>query len=330
MKFRTISEEEWLDFLKECDSATFFHTPYWYKVWKAYAGYNYEARVYEFPDGRQILLPLAWWRIKKGLLKRMVSSPAGTYGGWIAKKAVDREDAIAILDSLKKEFNQIDIRLNWLDGIQEQPVCKSVKLVTDFTQVIFLRKKADFRSVLKKWTKGHISAANRGLKGPMEVLPAFDKESVEAYFLTYQESLARWGSKATSKYGKKIFEYIFDLVPVKYFRLWLAKADGDLAYGCLCFYFNNHVVYWHGAGKAVFFNLKPAHLLQYRIIEDAMASGYWWYDFNPSGGHEGVVRFKKGFGAEFCIANSIRLEKKNLRLINWFHRWVALQKFTIF
>ncbi|MCO6493525.1 MAG: GNAT family N-acetyltransferase [Phaeodactylibacter sp.] len=305
MKFRKVSEEEWLDFLKDCDSATFFHTPYWYKVWKAYAGYNYEARIYEFPDDRQILLPLAWWRIKKGLLKRMVSSPAGTYGGWIAKQTVSREEAASILKSLKKEFSHIHIRLN---GMQKQPVCGLAKVEEDFTLVISLQNKVDFTSVLKEWTKGHVSAAKRGAKGPLEVFPAFGKESIEAYYPAYLESLARWGSKATSKYGRKIFEYIFDLVPLKYFRLWLAKADGDLAYGCLCFYFNNHVVYWHGAGKSDFFHLKPAHLLQYRIIEDAMASGYWWYDFNPSGGHEGVVRFKKGFGAKKIIADNIIYE----------------------
>lgn len=320
MKVFSIDEEVWLKFLEGCDSATFFHTPYWYKVWKAYSGYEYEARIYEFDNGKQVLFPLAWWKIKRGLLKRMVSSPAGTYGGWVASKTVSDEEASAILNDLKKEFSQIDIRRNWLAG--EQPVVKSVDEVEDFTQVVSFHNKADFKSVLKEWTKGHLSAAKKGLKGPLQVFSVSDKESMEEYYLAYLESIERWGERASSKYGRELFEHIIDVVPHKYYQLWVAKLNANLAYGCLCFYFNKHVVYWHGAGKIEYFYLKPAQLLQYWIIKAAMGSGYWWYDFNPSGGHEGVVRFKQGFGVESHPAHFISLEKKHLLFLNCLHQWI--------
>ena len=38
------------------------------------------------------------------------------------------------------------------------------------------------------------------------------------------------------------------------------------------------------------------HLLMYTAIEHACRNGYSWFDFNPSGGHEDVAAFKKGFG----------------------------------
>jgi lipid II:glycine glycyltransferase (peptidoglycan interpeptide bridge formation enzyme) len=38
--------------------------------------------------------------------------------------------------------------------------------------------------------------------------------------------------------------------------------------------------------------------LQYEIIKDCCEKGYWWYDFNPSGGLKGTIAFKKSFGCE--------------------------------
>jgi len=296
MKAYSVSEAEWLDFLEGCESATFFHTPYWYSVWKAYAGYEYEARIYEFQGGKQILLPLAWWRIKRGLLKRMVSSPAGTYGGWVAKQTVAREEAAAILKSLKKEFSQIDIRLNWLAGPQEGLVCRLMREVEDFTQVIDLRGNS-IDDIVSKWTINHRRSLKKAGSQRMIIRLASSEEDWKKYFEVYQDSLSRWGEKVSNNYSYHLFQLLQGVFE-KYSKLWLCLLEGKIISGCLVFYFNHHSVYWHGATLSGFFYLRPVHLLTHHIIEDAMKSGYWWYDFNPSGGHEGVVKFKKGFGGE--------------------------------
>jgi lipid II:glycine glycyltransferase (peptidoglycan interpeptide bridge formation enzyme) len=81
-------------------------------------------------------------------------------------------------------------------------------------------------------------------------------------------------------------------------RLWLVKKDGDVAAGACVFYHNQHAVYWHGAMAERFSELRPANLLHFEIIRDACQRGFRWYDFNPSGPNEGVVRFKDSFGAQ--------------------------------
>jgi lipid II:glycine glycyltransferase (peptidoglycan interpeptide bridge formation enzyme) len=43
--------------------------------------------------------------------------------------------------------------------------------------------------------------------------------------------------------------------------------------------------------------------LLYEVIKDACEQGYFWFDFNPSGGHEGVKSFKKGFGCSTLQSN---------------------------
>ena len=47
-----------------------------------------------------------------------------------------------------------------------------------------------------------------------------------------------------------------------------------------------------------YFHLRPVNLLMCEIIKHSCDRGYSWFDFNPSGGHEGVTAFKKSFGAE--------------------------------
>jgi len=41
--------------------------------------------------------------------------------------------------------------------------------------------------------------------------------------------------------------------------------------------------------------LSPTNGLLYTVIRDGSDRGYGVFDFNPSGGHEGVVAFKKSF-----------------------------------
>lgn len=295
MKVYSISDEEWLRFLEGCERATFFHTPYWYRVWKAYAGYEYEARVYEFQDGKQVLLPMAWWRIKKGLLKRMVSSPAGTYGGWIARQPVKKEEVDAILKSLKKEFSRIDIRLSWLDGTEEL-LCSFINKVEDFTQVIDLRGKS-IDAIISNWTVNHKRSLKKAEGNEMVIRLASCEEDWENYFEVYQDSIRRWGKRVSSDYSYLLFQLLQD-VPEECCELWICLSKGSMISGCIVFYFNHHSVYWHGASLSEFFHLRPVHFLKKNIIEKAVIKKIWWYDFNPSGGHDGVVRFKKGFGSE--------------------------------
>ncbi len=63
----------------------------------------------------------------------------------------------------------------------------------------------------------------------------------------------------------------------------------------------NHAVWFHrnhGAALEDYFTLRPVNLLLYEAIKHACEEGYAWFDFNPSGGHEGVRAFKRSFGTE--------------------------------
>lgn len=89
-------------------------------------------------------------------------------------------------------------------------------------------------------------------------------------------------------------------------ELWLAAVQGEppLA-AALTVRWGDTVTYVHGASDQAFRHLMAPHLVQWRIIEDAAAAGYRYYDLwgiAPAGqtNHPwaGFTRFKEGFGGE--------------------------------
>ena len=297
MQVKKINEAEWWDFVERCPTATFFHTPDWYRVWKEYLGWKMEARYFSFKSGNTAMLPLNSSKRWKGLMKQYTSGPMGTYGGIITNAPLSEQE-ITTLKNYLNRFYSLQIRMNPLNTImQEAWVTKR-----DFTQIISLSK--GWETIFKQWTKGHSSAAKKGIREGVQIRVA-DHKDWKTYYNIYQKSRERWGASASNNYNWKLFALIRQIDKNKC-KLWLAFINEKIISGCLCFYYNQHVVYWHGGSLDEYFHLKPVHVLQHHIIKEAIQEGFKWYDFNPSGGHEGVVRFKKGFGTEFLASNIYR------------------------
>ena len=289
MQVKKIDEAEWRAYLADCTTGTFFHSPEWYQVWEKYAGYDYEAKMLCFDSGRKVLFPYCWrWRLK-GLVKEIISSPVGTYGGGISQSE--------LLDKEKKElenyflnFRLLQFRANPLNGI----LAPSFFTQQDFTQIIQLEEDTD--KVLEKWSDNHLRSLKKGLKSGLSIHIADCLSDWKEYFNIYQDSLRRWGKNTSSRYNWMLFETLSHL-DSEVCRLWLVRKDLKLVAGCICFYQKTHIVYWHGASLESSFHLKPNHVLHYYIIKNAVENKFKWYDFNPSGGHRGVIKFKEGFGA---------------------------------
>jgi hypothetical protein len=166
----------------------------------------------------------------------------------------------------------------------------------DYTQVLDLRE--GFDPIFKKWTWGHSSRARKGLREGLKAELAATEDDWKSYFELYKDNLARWGETATNRYGWDLFEIMYKKKSNK-IKLWLAKYDGQIISGALCFYHNRHVAYWHSATSERFYKkLNATQVLQYCIIRDACEKGFLLYDFLPSSGIKGVIDFKSGFSPE--------------------------------
>jgi hypothetical protein len=294
-RIRPASDGEWDAIWRKCEYATFFHSRLWAETWRAFTGgvMNPSPLLVEFDDGKKALLPLSFQRHFKGLVKRYISSPGGTFGGWITADELGEAHAARLGRFLTKKTANLVWRLNPYD-----------KLVTaagitggneEQTQVLDLER--GFDKILKNLTKGHYSAAKKAGKAGVIIKQAATLDEWQLYYEVYEDSLRRWGQSTTSYYDWELFHYMYRLNS-PCIKLWLALYKDEVAAGALCFYAKNHVVYWHGAALEKFFKFKPVNLLIVKAIKHACDNGYKWFDFNPSGNLEGVRKFKKSFGTQ--------------------------------
>jgi hypothetical protein len=308
---RRATPEEWDGIWKGCDYATYFHSREWAELWRTYTDGRMEPHgiLFEFEDKSRALLPLSKERQFGGLLDGYHSSPAGTFGGWISDVVPSKEQTGLMVRYLLKTISNLTWRLN---PYQPGPVELTEPLIHDKTQVLFLA--GGFDRVYKSWSKGHRAAARQASKSGVTTRLASNPADWELYYAVYEDSMHRWGERCTWSYGWKFFRAMSDLNSGA-IRLWLAEYEGRIVAGAVCFYAAKHAVYWHGASLQQFFNVRPSNLLMYEAIRDACTRGFSWFDFNPSGGLEGVKSFKKGFGAQDLSAPVVQTSSLRTRLI---------------
>jgi hypothetical protein len=306
------TNEEWDLIWRECNYSTYFHSREWAEIWNVYSKgkLNPGPKLISFSDGKKALLPLSFQRSLKGLAKNYISSPGGTFGGWIAKDELDVDHAVLLNGYLTKKCGNLIWRLNPYDELAFRAGVRISK--DDETHTLNLSD--GFDAIYNCWTKGHVSAARKARKEGVSIRLASSCDDWDLYYQVYEDSIRRWGNKVSSRYSWELFQEMFRRNSPS-IRLWLAEYQNTVVAGALCFYSKKHVVYWHGAALEKYFNLRPVNLLMYETIKDACECGYRWFDFNPSGGHEGVKSFKTSFGAVSMSSPVIHRTSKVMPLI---------------
>lgn len=294
---QTATNQEWDEIWENCDYATYFHSREWAETWQHYTQGKLqpEPKLVKFSDGQQALLPLSSQKVLKGLIRSYVSSPAGTFGGWLSRDDLSINHT-NLISRFLIDLGDIQWRLNPYSTLSDKVLGGNLK--QDVTDVIDLQ--IGFDLLCKKWHKNSSSLLRKIRKATREgvsIKIASSLEEWQTYYKIYQSSLERWGGKETSKYEWYLFDLMFQLHSPN-IKLWLAVYQDHIISGALCFYSKIHVVYWHGAALSEHFDLRPVNLLMYEIIKHSCQESYHWFDFNPSGGHEGVKAFKKSFGTQ--------------------------------
>jgi CelD/BcsL family acetyltransferase involved in cellulose biosynthesis len=309
------SAAEWDDLWSRCEHATWFQSREWAEVWRASTAGRVTPSplVAELSDGGRALLPLSVDSRCLGLLRMHLSSPAGTFGGWVPDPArpLGPEHGRVLSGLLAGGLGPVQWRLSPYDP-SLRGVPAPAGAVADETHALDLRE--GFDAVHRRWTKGHTSAARKARREGVEVRAAGSLDDWRDYYRVYEDSLARWGDSTSSRYGWELFAALAECPPSGV-RLWLASHGGEIVAGALCLYARRHVTYWHGAALARAFDLRPANLLLHDAIRDACERRLHWFDFNPSGGHEGVVAFKRSFGAQPLPAPVVTIEGARHRFV---------------
>jgi len=185
----------------------------------------------------------------------------GVYGGMLAERRLTREETGSIFEYLTStDIKDLKVVENPLENYDfpENFVAKSL-----FTHIVSLN--ADFEQLRKRFSRGQKSNIKQAEKKGITVRLANSLEDFEQYYAIYQETIKRWGESVGTTYPWRLFLNLFETRSHD-IKLWLAEKQGNL--------------------------------LHMEIIKDGSARGYRSYDLNPSGGHQGVVKFKESFSAK--------------------------------
>jgi hypothetical protein len=272
--------------------ATYFQSREWAELWQSYSGGRTRAAGVDiqFSDGKSAVVALSYERGRAAPLGRYLCSAAGTFGGWLSTEPLSTAHR-GLLAEHMLGLGDIVWRVNPYDAPDVASLSAAIR--SDETQAVHLLD--GFDSVVRRWTKGHRSAASKARREGVAVSLGRTSADWLAFSQVYADSVARWGERATSVYSPRLFE-TFAQLNSPFVRLWLAHHENTPVAGALCLYARRHVAYWLGGALASHFPLRPVHLLMHEAIAHACRNGYEWFDLNPSGGHDGVAAFKRGFG----------------------------------
>ena len=142
-------------------------------------------------------------------------------------------------------------------------------------------------------------AARTAERRGVSVARAGNRGDWNAYVTLYRSTVTRWGERRSIVHPDALFDALADAArdPETGIELWLARREARPVAGAIVVRGGERCVYWHGAADAEGLSDRAPALLMRELIEDARGRGEQVFDFNPSGGHEGVEAFKAGFGA---------------------------------
>lgn len=306
------TDAAWDDAWGACRHATYFHSRHWAELWSAghRQGLRPSPQEVTFSDGKTALLPLSARRRTGTPIRQYVSSPGGTYGGWISDVELTAEHRMLLARHLVHQRGDLTWRLNPFETPDYEAECLG-SVAADHTQVLTLTD--GFDVISRTFTKGHRSAANKSRREGVHTALASSEADWSAFEQVYRDSVRRWGDRASTVHDSSLFHSLARAPGV---RLWVALHEGKVIAGAVCLYAPNHVSYWLGGALESAFPMRPVHLLMHTAIEDACSRGVTWFDFNPSGGHEGVAAFKKGFGTVRLPAPVVVRYGRASRLLN--------------
>jgi CelD/BcsL family acetyltransferase involved in cellulose biosynthesis len=305
-KIQPAEESEWRRVWKECDYATYFHSPGWAHIWREYTGgaVRPTPRRIVFSDGLTALAPLSEQSICRGILKRHVSSPAGTFGGCISSDPLAAEH-FDLLGRYMKSLANLNWRINPYAPFHTDATACAFS--DDYTYAIDLETSWDV--LCTTMNRSQIPRKVRQAEKHHLRVDRMAQRHLKAYHAIYLDCQHRWDS-ATNSYTPRIFELLYGDANCEFWGVF--GPDNRMLCAGPFLIASRHVASWLALASSDSLHMKPYECLYYHLIQHYKERGFKWFDFNPSGGHEGVDRFKKGFGAAprpspVYIKNSIGL-----------------------
>lgn len=292
------AEPTWEQAAEACPYSTFFHTPAWGRiVGKTFPSARPTAQSFRV-NGTTVVLPATEYGAEgKGFFRAYFSNYLGVYGGPLAERPLAADEWAGVLDELASvRAKRVDLIGNPYADVEPAAPTGWHKR-QNFTQIVTLDSWTTEKELMGRYEHQVRNSVHRSERRGYELRLAASSDDITAYYEIYRQAMERYGNTATGRYPLNLFMNALAEGPEKA-PFWLAARDGKVVGGVLSFLHKDRWIAWNAAFADEEFPHGLAKYLHHRLILEAKRRGCLTYDFNPSGGHEGTVRFKEMYGAE--------------------------------
>jgi hypothetical protein len=311
----------WADMVAADPDAVATQAPDWLDCLRRTRGYVDASRLYEFPDGRRLVLPLAA-RIWAGARVAEESWPYGWgYGGaLVAGGGLTAEDARLVLSDLARRpvIRAGVMPMPLTSGTWQAAAPPGVRRVPYLTQILSLE--GGFGTV---WSRRYRAEARRHVRraGRMSLDMYRDRRrGTEAFAELHRESVERWArqrgqplwlargiAQRRDQVGRvaAVAAALGDACTI-----WSAYRAGEPAAVCVVLQQGRHAMGWMSANcRALAQETSATYLVSSLAVEAACAAGARYFHMGESDPGSGVERHKAQFGATAVRYHALRLER---------------------
>lgn len=285
-----VSAADWMSDLARCPGGTFFHTAGWLSAMEAAFGSRPTRVKAHMGDGRWALLPLSVRSLAKGRVPLALGGETGAYGGLVSPEPLTAAESERIYAAVRKRIGSWRLTGNPFEAGRHLPEGGSA----GETHLLAL---APFETLRAGFSRGCKARGNKARKSGLRLEIRTDADAAKAYYGLYLDTVARWGDRLTWARPERFFTGIL-AHGAPHARLFLAYQDGLLVSGLLFGAYGQTAHYIAGATLASHLELAPSNFLMEEALRHYAEAGFAHFDFGPSNGLEGVMRFKESFGAK--------------------------------
>jgi len=302
--------DAWDELAINDDKAMVFQTPRWMDA-ITFEGHHMDcSRLYEFPGGEKVLLPLVCTSGMFGRQTMLSSLPHGWgTGGPLFSSSFDTEKVRLMIDDLRSlDCLRLNIRPNPLTAAMWHAVEGHFDVsVKHVSHIIDLHGGFDHF-----WTKTLSTATRtkirRAEKSPLVINRELGGKAIPSFYHLYMQ----WLDNRSQERGMPDFISRFTgrrREPESKFQavgrvlgdkcqVWTASLERQPVAAAIFFIQGPHAVIWRSYSDKNLFNGLPVnYLLQKSLIEEACRSGCQFYHMEESGGVRTLMHFKEQFGA---------------------------------
>ena len=319
-----VPREVWESLYRSDENAVVSQSPAWRDAVFASGRYQDVSVLYEFPSGRQVVMPLARRRRQPPGATAVASWPqVWGIGGPITQggKVSPVEAAVVLGDVARRGMLAAAITLRhdadeaWLGQARqfhvEERGCYVIDLAGGFGEV--------WQNRFRKSTRRAVRKAERS---GLEVEVDRSGRLLDVFFDLYQKSLSRWAAAQREPlwFTRLRMNRICYTTPghlalvARHFgadcATWVAWYKGQPAAANIILQSGAYAKAWRGAmDKEIAAPVCATEFLDRLAIEEACQEGYRFYDMGGAEPGSSLARFKENLGATPLFSHELRAER---------------------